>query len=315
LPGTRIGRGLKKYLVQRKLAEGGMAEVFLCSAVSDSGFSKDVVVKRIRSSLAREVAFMRMFAYEARVSSRLCHPNIVQVLDFDSTPGAPGEPDTHYLVLEWVDGLSLFHLLQRLHRRQKRLSPLIAAHICAQVARGLDAAHHPEPLGGGRGRPPGIVHRDVSPQNVLLSKTGEVKLADFGIAKAAGVLTHSGVIKGKVRYMSPEQARGLPLDGRSDIFSLGVVLWEALTGARLFRAASDVGMLKAVCLAPIPSPIELVPTLPPSLSRVVMKALERDLKKRYQTAREIERALQEFLLMHVRHFAQTDVGALVRAHC
>ena len=243
--GTPIG----KYVVRRKLAEGGMAEIYLAAALGPEGFEKDVVIKRVRPGLAGDPEFVRMFIAEARVASRLNHANLVHIFDFDK------HEDTYYLAMEYVRGHSLWELRRRCQERGVAIPPMLVAQIGMEVARGLAYAHR---LTDG-GQSLNLVHRDVTPHNVLLSFDGAVKLTDFGIAKAGGHATTSGMLKGKFAYMSPEQARGDALDARTDVFALGVTLWELLTGARLFEGDGDVAVLRAVQERLIVPPARLNP--------------------------------------------------------
>ncbi len=219
--GTPIG----KYVVRRKLAEGGMAEIYLCTSVGPEGFEKEVVIKRVRQGLANDPAFVKMFVSEARLASRLNHPNVVHIYDFAK------HEDTYFLAMEYVRGASLYDLRKRCKELMEPISPLLAAQIALEVCRGLGYAHR---LSDG-GRSLGVVHRDVTPHNVLLSFEGAVKLTDFGIARAGARLTSAGTLKGKFAYMSPEQARGQDVDARTDLFALGIVLWEMLTGGAALR--------------------------------------------------------------------------------
>lgn len=298
LPGTVIG----KYVVQRKLAEGGMAEIFLATAQGAEGFEKPVVIKRIRSGLADDAAFVEMFIAEARLASRLSHPNLVHIFDFDR------HEDSYYLAMEYIRGRSLVEAHKRARELSTPLPPVLVAQIGVEVARGLGYAHKLTD----HGKPLNLVHRDVTPHNVLLSYDGAVKLTDFGIAKAGGRATTAGMLKGKFAYMAPEQARGEPVDARTDLFSLGITLWELLTGGRLFDGDTDVAVLRAVQERPVLPPAELNPDVDEELSEVIVKALQRAPANRYQTAGEFERAL----LQHVRHHSQvpedTDVGAFIR---
>lgn len=296
--GTPIG----KYVVRRKLAEGGMAELYLAAALGPEGFEKDVVIKRVRPGLADDPGFVRMFIAEARVASRLNHANLVHIFDFDK------HQDTYYLAMEYVRGHSLWELRRRCQERGVPVPPILAAQIGMELARGLAYCHR---LTDG-GRPLGLVHRDVTPHNVLLSFDGAVKLTDFGIAKAGGHSTASGVLKGKFAYMSPEQARGDPVDARTDVFALGVTLWELLTGSRLFEGEGDAAVLRAVQERVIVPPARLNPDVPAVLDAVVMRALERDAARRWPTAQELERGLAEFLLGEARALEDTDVGAFLR---
>jgi serine/threonine protein kinase len=275
--GSVVGR----YVVRRKLAEGGMAEIYLATVSGAEGFSKEVALKVVRPHLAKDPQFVQMFVAEAQLVSKLNHVNLVQIFDFGR------HEQTYYLAMEYVRGASLWELRHRCHELGLEVPPLLAADLCAQVARGLHVAHTLTD----QGRPLGVVHRDVSPHNVLLSLDGAVKLTDFGIAKAGGPMTEPGVLKGKLAYMSPEQVRGETLDARSDLFALGVVLWELLTGARLFDFESDTAMMQAVMRGTIPVPTRLNPDVPEALSEIVMKALVRDREGRFQSGAEFDRAL------------------------
>lgn len=296
--GTHIG----KYVVRRKLAEGGMAEIYLCTARGAEGFEKEVVIKRVRAFLASDPEFVGMFIAEARLASRLNHANVVQIFDFDK------HEDTYYLAMEYVRGCSLWELRKRGKELMEPVPPMLVAHIGAEVARGLHYAHRVRV----NGQPLDLVHRDVTPHNVLLSFDGAVKLTDFGIAKAGNKLTQPGVLKGKFAYMSPEQARGEAVDARTDIFALGVVLWEMLTGGRLFDGDSEVAVLRAVQQSTIPPPARLNPDVPADLDAAVVRALDRDPALRFQTAAEFERALAQCVLTHARTVDDTDLSAFMR---
>ena len=296
--GTQIG----KYIVHRKLAEGGMAEIYLATVQGPEGFQKEVVIKRVRPLLAEDETFVRMFVDEARLASRLSHANLVQIFDFDK------HEDTYYLAMEYVRGQSLWSLRRRAKERMHPMSPVLVAQVGLELARGLHYAHRLTD----RGELLGLVHRDVTPHNVLLSYEGAIKLTDFGIAKAGNRLTSAGMLKGKFAYMSPEQARGENVDARTDVFALGIVLWELLTGSRLFEDDSDIGVLRAVQERAIPPPARLNVEVPAPLDAAVMKALDRDLNARFASAQELERALAQFLLGAARNIEDTDVGAYLR---
>ncbi len=296
--GITVGR----YVVKRKLAEGGMAEIYLASAQGPEGFAKDVVLKVVRSFLATDQQFTGYFIDEARLVSKLNHANLVQIFDFGK------EGDTYYLAMEYVRGTSLWELRGRCRHAGVVFPAVLAAEIAAQVARGLQSAH----LAKDAGVPLGIVHRDVSPHNVLLSFDGAVKLTDFGIAKHRTSQTAPGMLKGKYAYMSPEQARGEEVDPRSDVFSLGTVLWELLTGGRLFEAASELATLRAVGELTITPPSRLNPDVPEALSDVVMKALARPLDQRFQSAAELERALATCVLALAKKIEDTSVATFLR---
>jgi len=249
-----------------------MAEVFLAQAMGAEGFSRKVAIKRVLPGFSDNPAFAQMFIDEAQISAQLVHPNIVSVLDFDRD-----EEERLFLVMELVLGKDLDGLLAT--------GPLpipLVIHVIGEVLRGLGYAHD-LPVGT---NVRGVVHRDVSPHNVLLSWEGAVKVSDFGIAKAraASEATASVFIKGKPAYMSPEQANGQALDGRSDLFAVGVMLWEMLVGRRLFTGEDMRSTLGAVLFAPIPRPRSVRPEVPKDLERVTMKLLERDLPARYATA-------------------------------
>jgi eukaryotic-like serine/threonine-protein kinase len=297
--GTPIG----KYVIKRKLAEGGMAEIYLATATGSEGFEKEVVIKRVRSFLSGDEGFVQMFIDEARLASNLNHANVVQIFDFQQ------HEDSFYLAMEYVRGCSLWDLRKRCREKGIGMRPVLVAHIGAQVAAGLHYAHRAKSR---EGEPLGLVHRDVTPHNVLLSFDGAVKLTDFGIAKAANKLTQPGVLKGKFAYMSPEQARGESVDARTDVFALGIVLWEMLTGGRLFDGDSEMAVLRAVQQSAIVPPARLNPDVPEDLDEVVCIALERDPEARYQSAGELERALAQCVLHRATSVDDTDVGTFVR---
>ncbi|HWU88284.1 MAG TPA: protein kinase, partial [Kofleriaceae bacterium] len=258
-----------------------MAEVFLASTMGAEGFSRRVAIKRVLPGFSDNEAFARMFVDEAQLSSQLVHPNIVSVLDFDRDA-----EQRLFLVMELVEGKDLDALLAT------GLLPIpVVIYVIAEVLGGLGYAHD-LPVGSGVR---GLVHRDVSPHNVLLSWAGAVKVSDFGIAKAraASEATASVFIKGKPAYMSPEQANGQPLDGRSDLFAVGIMLWEMLLGRRLFVAEDTRSTLAAVLFGQIPRPRSLRGDVPKDLERVVMRLLERDLPARYATAEEAIAELRE----------------------
>ena len=296
--GTQIG----KYMVLKKLAEGGMAEIYLATSQGAEGFEKEVVIKRIRSFLASDPGFVDMFIAEARLASRLNHANVVQIFDFAK------HEDTYYLAMEYVRGCTLWDLRKKCTALLETMPPVLVAHIGAEVARGLHYAHRLKV----NGEPLYLVHRDVTPHNVLISFDGAVKLTDFGIAKAGNKLTSPGMLKGKFAYMSPEQSRGENVDVRTDVFALGIVLWEMLTGGRLFDGDSELAVLRAVQQSTVTPPSRLNPDVPEELNAVVMKALERDLEARYQTAGELERALVQVVLNQAQSPDDTDVATFVR---
>ena len=296
--GTQIG----KFVIQRKLAEGGMAEIFLASSFGPEGFQKQAVIKRIRPSFAEDSTFIEMFVNEARLVSRLNHANIVQIFDFDR------HEDTFYITMEYVRGKSLAQAHQRALKLGIPVPPVLCAQIAAEVAKGLGFAHR---LTEG-GQPLSLVHRDVSPQNILIAYEGAVKLTDFGIAKAGTRVTTVGGLKGKLAYMSPEQSRGEQVDARTDIFALGISLWELLTGKRLFDGDGDMAVLRAVQERPVQQPEQLNPAVDAGLSAIVMQCLERERTARFQSAQELERSLSSYLNAAVKRPEDTDVGAWMR---
>jgi serine/threonine-protein kinase len=279
-----------------------MAEIYLARAQGPEGFSKDVAIKVVRSFLASDPQFVQMFIAEARLASRLNHANVVQIFDFGK------HEDTYYLAMEYVRGVSLWDLRQRCRQQGVPFPPLLAAEIGAQVARGLHYAHTLSE----RGQRLGVVHRDVTPHNVLLSFDGAVKLTDFGIAKAQTTHTAPGMLKGKFAYMAPEQARGDVVDARTDVFALGIVLWELLTGGRLFDGDSDLAVLRAVEQSLIAPPSRLNPDVPQELSNVVMKALARPPPERFQTAFELEKALTTFVLRTAQTMEDSSIALFLR---
>ncbi|MCA9667724.1 MAG: serine/threonine protein kinase [Myxococcales bacterium] len=276
------------YQLVRRLAVGGMAEVFLARWVDPPAgeAAKRLVVKRILPHLEDRQQFVRMFLDEARLTAQLFHPNVVQIHDFGKADGV------HYIAMEYIDGLSLRQLLRETPSDPLplSLSCLVVSDACA----GLAYAHGKTGVGG---EPLGIVHRDVSPDNILLSRAGEVKLADFGIAKASIHLsrTRPGQIKGKLAYMSPEQALRGQIDHRSDIFALGAVLFECSTGRRLFDGPNDAHVLEALLRGDYPDPRELLPEYSPKLAEVVNRALQHRPADRYDTASDMRRALLDLL--------------------
>jgi len=280
-----------RYTIVGKLADGGMAEIFLAMQHGAEGFQKPVVLKRILTAFSADPQFRNMFLDEAHISMSLNHGNIVQVLDV----GVAGERT--FLVLELVEGWDLGQVMDRARATgpDHPWPPSLALHVTAQICRALSYAHAKR---GPDGRPLGIVHRDVSPTNVLISEQGEVKLADFGIAKAERKReqTLAGVIKGKIGFMSPEQALGQPLDARADIFSVGTVMYLMLTGRRPFDSGSELESMMLAQRAEYRPPEELNPYLSPAATEIVNRAMQREPTGRYQTAdqmlADVERALR-----------------------
>ena len=276
------------YRLLARVAVGGMAEVFKAKRSGVEGFEKVVAVKRILPHLSDNKEFVDMFVDEAKMVAGLTHPNIVQIFDL-------GRIDkSYYIAMEYVQGRDLRSILRRARERGTRVPLDLCALIASRVCSALEYAHRKK---DDRGQPMMTVHRDISPQNILISFEGDVKLTDFGIAKAASkaTVTEAGALRGKLLYMSPEQAWGKAMDRRSDLFSLGIVFYEMLTDHKPFLGSSEVSILETVRECRVPVPRTLNPAIPESLERVVMKALERDPDRRYQDAAEMYRDLEAVL--------------------
>ena len=290
-----------------RLAAGGMAEVFRAKQLGYAGFEKTVAVKRILPHFAESEEFKTMFRMEANLSAMLQHPNIAQIF-------ANGENEGYlYLVMEFVDGKNLRQLLARADKLKFRIPIEICCYIVGESLKGLDYAHHF--IDEKTGEPMGIIHRDVSPQNIMMSYDGSVKVVDFGIAKAASKAesgTKAGVLKGKFGYMSPEQARGADLDKRSDVFAMGIVLWELITQRRLFTHEDELKTLEKVRECKVPKPSEKNPTIPYALEKIVLRALEKEPGVRYNSCEEFYTDLARY--MNDRHpgFIPTDFSKFMK---
>ena len=292
-----------RYEIIRELGRGGMAEVLLALDRGPAGVQRLVVIKRILPALAADQKFVSMFLNEARIATNLSHPNIAHIYEVGVEAGE------YFLAMEFIHGVDLLALLRTIKRA---LRPAHAAHIASRVAAGL---HHAHNLRNIEDQPLAIVHRDISPQNIRISREGIVKVLDFGIARASTdpADTQRGIVKGKFSYMSPEQVRNEDLDGRSDLFSLGVVLFEMLTYCRLFKRDTPAKTLQAVLRARIPRPSEVVDQpIPEALERIVMRLLERDRDARYGWAREVEADLEAYLRTDPASTA--DLETLLRDH-
>ena len=285
-----------------------MAEVFLARTSSIDGFDKDLVIKRIRPELTRDETFVSMFIDEARVSIALSHPNVVQVFDFGSVPTDDG--NSYYLAMEFVRGCDLGALLQLDEFDAKGLPPEVALYCVGQMCRGLDYAHN---LKGRHGEPLQVIHRDISPRNVLLSFDGGVKIADFGIAKAKNRIsqTQPGMVLGKLVYMAPEHATGLEIDARADVFSTGAVLWELLTGHQLYGGQLTPEAMNRIRIADVERPSVYTKRIGRKLDALVMKALARDSDERFLSARELGVAISELLVKEYRSFSDYDLQAFL----
>ena len=283
-------RRFGKYTLIRKLATGGMAELFLALQRSVAGFEKLIVVKRVLPHLVKDQAFIELLLSEARIAATLNHPNVAHIYDVGEVDGQ------YYIAMEHVHGEDLRSIVRQMKKVGVTAFPLEhALAIVLGCCAGLAYAHEKRDFDG---EEMNIVHRDVSPQNILVTFTGDVKLVDFGIAKAGRSSmedTGSGQLKGKVPYMSPEQAQGLPLDGRSDIFSLGIMLFELCTGKRLFRGASEMETLRMIVEGEYPRPRALNPNLQPRLEQIILRSLEKDPARRYQSARDMQADLEDYI--------------------
>ncbi|HEX9726623.1 MAG TPA: serine/threonine-protein kinase, partial [Vicinamibacteria bacterium] len=277
-----------QYLLLDRMATGGMAEIFRAKRRGVEGFEKMVAVKRILPHLSDNKDFVEMFINEAKMVAGLSHPNIVQIFDLGKIE------NTYYIAMEYIEGLDLRAILSRARETGTILDVDLSALIATKVASALEYAHRHRDASG---KPLRIVHRDVSPPNILISREGEVKLTDFGIAKAAikAPSTDSGSLRGKLLYMSPEQAWGRSMDKRSDIFSLGVVLFEMLAGRSLFMGTSEMSILERVREAHFLTPSSFNPAIPIELEAVVAKALKKEPDDRYQDASEMLRDLDGYL--------------------
>jgi serine/threonine protein kinase len=282
------GQQLGRYVLERRLASGGMAEIWLAKQAGPAGFQKDVVVKRILPHLASDQRFVEMFLDEARLAAQLDHPNIVQIFDL-------GQAGTDFFIaMEFVDGWDLEAIIERALAVGLTLHPAICARIIADSCTGLDYAHR---FTDREGHPAGLVHRDVSPQNIRVSRNGAVKVMDFGIAKArnSSHKTQTGAVKGKLSYMSPEQIMAQDLDGRSDIFALGIVLYEMLTLQRPFGHESELLAISAIINQQPRSLSELSPHVPGELEQIVLRSLAKDRGQRFQSGADLQMALEQYL--------------------
>ncbi len=299
-----VGEMVGKYRLIRDLGIGGMARVSLATLEGPAGFSKNYVVKRILPEFSRNQQFARMFANEARVAAMLDHPNIVRVFEFER------ENNNYYLVMEYVDGASLDQIVRSARKGGVPLGPDFAVELALPLAHALAYAHG---LKLPDGRSLDLVHRDVSPGNVLVSREGAVKLTDFGVVKSSITTTVAGAVKGKLSYMSPEQISGQRIDHRSDLFSLGVVLYEVATGLRLFRGDSLGATAVRVMRAVVPPPSSVLPETDPRLEAILMKLLERDPRARYQSASVLVADLEAFRASRPADVRSIPLADMVRA--
>jgi eukaryotic-like serine/threonine-protein kinase len=287
-PNDIFPREFGKYHLMERIASGGMAELFRAKLYGAGGFEKDLAIKKILPQLVQDSGFIQMFMDEAMITVTLNHGNIVSVMDFGEIDGE------YYLVMEFIDGVDLQSLIRRSLEIFEPIPPSIACYICHEVCRGLDYAHRKV---GPDGKPLEIIHRDVSPQNILISFEGEVKIVDFGIARAASRITstQAGVLKGKVAYMSPEQIMGHDVDNRSDIFAAGIMLYEMLTNHRPFEGATPHETMAMITRGVFEKPQRLNNRVPKKLTAIINKSLEKNTKRRYHTAGEMAADLSDFL--------------------
>ncbi len=281
-PGTRLGR----YEVMAHLASGGMANVYLGRAIGAAGFSRLVAIKCLHPHIAADQQFVTMFLDEARLAARIRHPNVVATLDLERSA------EGLYLVMEYVEGDSLLGILRNTVKANRPIPAGVAIRIILDALAGLHAAHE---LADDHGVPLQLVHRDVSPHNIMVGADGVTRLTDFGIARAEERVSHTrdGQLKGKLSYMAPEQTTSDPVDRRVDIFTAGIVLWECLASKRLFRGNTDAEVLRSLVEHPIPRLREVAPGYPQALDDVVARALRRPVDERFDTAAEFAEALEE----------------------
>ncbi len=306
LPEGRVLEEYGNYYLLEKIAVGGMAELFKAQQRGVQGFQKIVAIKRILPHFSDNEDVVTMFIDEAKLAAQLTHPNIAQIFDL----GKAG--NSYYIAMEYVNGRDLRTLLKRAREFGIPFPEQVAAFVAMKVAAALDYAHRKR---GFDDRELKLVHRDISPQNILLSTEGAVKLVDFGIAKAASKASHTvaGALKGKLLYMSPEQATGQPLDNRSDLYSLGLVLFELITGERCFQADSELGVLEKVRLGRVADLQALKPSVSKEMAAIVSRALQKNVEHRYPSARFMERDLRDFLQHQGTPITEHDVAEYVEA--
>ena len=301
-PGYRLDR----YELLCKIGQGGMASVWLARVEQKLGIERHVAIKTVLPEHASDAGFRTMLLDEARIASALDHPNIARILDVGEDRGVP------YMVLEYVAGESLNRLHRTLNERGERIAPAIALRVLADACAGLQLAHE---LVGHDGQRLDIVHRDISPQNILVNEHGIVKLIDFGVAKAAGRLsgeTATGIIKGKVPYMAPEQALGVPVDKRADIWSMGAVAYYLVSGRYPFDAANDAARVIRAVSGETPDPLD--PSVPPAISEVIFHCLARDPAGRFSTAAELREALEGAMRRTGMYASSDDVARYFAAN-
>lgn len=294
-----------KYLLLQRVSVGGMAEVFKALPAGAEHIDQIVAIKRILPNIAKDGEFIGMFIDEARIAGQLTHPNICRIYEL----GRVG--NDHYIAMQFLWGRDLLKVMNRYKKAGRLVSPSMAAFIGAKA---LSALHYAHTKSDKRGQPLNIIHRDVSPQNIIVGYSGQVKLIDFGVARAAtqSQKTQAGILKGKFGYMSPEMIRGLPIDHRSDVFAMGICLHELLTSSRLFYGETDFATLELVRDAKVAPPSHKAPGIPAALDAIVMRALSREVSERYQSAGEMQLALEHFLATYDPQYGEADVGMAMR---
>lgn len=295
-----------KYILLEKLAAGGMAEVYLSKSTGAVGVSKFMAIKRILPQFSENTDFVEMFKEEAKIAINLNHSNIASIYDFGI------EKSQFYIVMEYLEGKNLRQLNNELKKQNRALSIQDVVYIVKEASAGLDHAHRC--VDSQTGKPLNIIHRDISPQNIMVSYEGDVKLIDFGIAKAENQMdaTKAGVLKGKFGYMSPEQAEGQQIDVRSDIFAVGIVLWELLANERLFTASNEAAVLSKIRACQIPPIRKLCPNVPVELEKIVNKALAKDRGLRYESAAALHRDLNRFLNVEFPEFSPQEFSRTMK---
>lgn len=303
---TQFPKRFGKYILLDRLNSGGMAEVYRAKIIGEASFQRLVAIKVMLPQLVEDEQFISMFIDEAKLASRLAHPNIVQICELGRIRGQL------YIAMDLVVGHDLRRVIKRVSKRGEQLPLKVAAYVVARAAEGLDFAHRQTTPDG---RALGLVHRDVSPQNILISYDGDVKVVDFGIAKAEerATKTSAGVLKGKLSYMSPEQATGRSIDRRADIFSLGTVLYEAIAGKKLFEGESDLSILDKVRRVDIAPMQQLLPSVPTAVHDILRRALALDPAERFDSASDMAEAIEPLLIDDRSIFGAKQVGMWMHA--
>lgn len=296
---------LGKYRLEQKIAVGGMAEIWLSRQEGPAGFSKRLVVKRILPNLANDAKFVEMFLDEARVAALLEHPNIVRISDLGQVDGS------YFIAMEFIDGPDLDYLIARASQLKHQVPSVVAARIVADALNGLDYAHH---FADEDGQSLGLVHRDISPHNILISGTGVAKVCDFGVAKVANSRhqTQAGAVKGKFAYMSPEQIAAKALDGRSDVFAMGIVLYELTTNQRPFGDQGELMAVTAILTQQPTDPRQFVKNFPSELEQIILKALSKNREDRYRSAHHMQEELERFLQASGQVVTPRDVAVYIQ---